>query len=223
MQNSFRFGEIFVAAFSTMSTEVFVLFEGYSRTEKAGKIMKANCTCSLIKSSDLNIIVDTMTPWDKDRLVQKLKDHQLDSSEINFVINTHGHSDHIGNNNLFLNAIHVVGQSVNKGDEYDLEAFEKGHYIISDQVKVIATPGHTLDSVSVEVKADDGFYMIVGDLFEKEEDIKDESIWREAGSEDPEQQRNHRQKVLSSADFIVPGHGKMFRNVYKIRTLSSRK
>lgn len=199
-----------------MTTEVFVLFEGYSRTEQAGKIMKANCSCSLIKAWDLNIIVDTMTPWDKDRIVQKLKEHNLDPSDINFVINTHGHSDHIGNNNLFLNAIHVVGQSVNKGDEYDLEAFEKGHYIISDQVKVIATPGHTLDSVSVEVKADDGLYMIVGDLFEKEEDIKDGSIWREAGSEDPEQQKNHRQKVLSSADFIVPGHGKMFRNAYKL-------
>ena len=64
-------------------------------------------------------------------------------------------------------------------------------------------------------QTDKGLYLITGDLFEKEEDIKDESIWREAGSEDPEKQVIHRQKVLSTADFIVPGHGPMFRNAYK--------
>ena len=211
------FPTFFVAVCYTMSsTEVFVLFEGYSRTDEAGKIMKANCACTLIKSNDVNILVDTMTPWDKDRLIAKLKqEHKLDTSDIHFLVCTHGHADHIGNNNLFLNATHVVGQCVHQRDEFDLEAFTEGHLIINSHVKVVATPGHTLDSVSVEVQTDKGLYLITGDLFEKEEDIKDESIWREAGSEDPEKQVIHRQKVLSTADFIVPGHGPMFRNAYK--------
>ena len=94
-----------------MSTEVIVLFEGYSRTDKDKNIMKANCTCTMIKSKDLNIIVDTMTPWDKERLVKKLiEDHKIDPSAMHYVVCTHGHSDHIGNNNLFLNASHIVGQ-----------------------------------------------------------------------------------------------------------------
>ena len=153
-----------------------------------------------------------MTPWDKDRLVKKLKqDHKIDPSQMHYVISTHGHSDHVGNNNLFLDATaHIVGQSANKADEYDLTAFENGTYTINEYVKVVATPGHTLDSVSVEVQVSDGLYIIAGDLFEKYEDLKDESIWLEAGSEDPEKQRHHRNQALSRADFIIPGHGPMF-------------
>ena len=191
-------------------TEVIVLFEGYSRIDKDKNIMKANCTCTLIKSKGLNIIVDTLTPWHKDRLMEKLRDLKIDMGEVHFVICTHGHSDHIGNNNLFLQATHIVGQSVNKLDEYDLNAFENGPYVINEHVKVVATPGHTLDSVSVEVQASDGLYIVAGDLFEKYEDLKDDSIWLEAGSENPEKQKYHRSQALSKADFIIPGHGPMF-------------
>lgn len=44
-----------------------ILHEGYSRGDSTG--MDANCTCSLI-TGPTNIIIDTMTPWDKDILVK---------------------------------------------------------------------------------------------------------------------------------------------------------
>lgn len=51
--------------------EVIVLNEGYSYMEQDDdSVMIANCTCTLIKSHDCNIIVDTMTPWDSDLLLQ---------------------------------------------------------------------------------------------------------------------------------------------------------
>lgn len=34
------------------------------------KNMLANCTCTLIKSQNDNIIVDTMTAWDGDRIIE---------------------------------------------------------------------------------------------------------------------------------------------------------
>ena len=96
-------------------SHVNVLFDGYSNISEDGKIMRANCTCTLIQSKGLNIIVDSMTPWDKDKILSELKNkHDLDPSQINYVVSTHGHSDHIGNNNLFLDAIHIVGKSVSK-------------------------------------------------------------------------------------------------------------
>lgn len=55
-------------------------------------------------------------------------------------------------------------------------------------------------------------YAFTGDLFEKEEDISDPSIWKEMG--DPNLQKiqsSNRWKILNAADFIVPGHGPMFR------------
>lgn len=51
-----------------------------------------------------------------------------------------------------------------------------------------------------------------GDLFEKAEDIEDPRIWREvAGSEDPHLQAKNRQMMLHMADYIIPGHGPMFK------------
>ena len=90
-------------------------------------------------------------------------------------------------------------------------AFKNEVFEINNEVEVFATPGHTLDSVSVKVKSvDQGIIVITGDLFEKVEDLKDDSIWKDAGSEDPELQAKNREKVLKMADFVIPGHGAMF-------------
>ena len=54
-------------------------------------------------------------------------------------------------------------------------------------VTVIATPGHTLDSVSLVVATgteEQGTVVVAGDNFEKEEDLHDPDLWKSAGSED---------------------------------------
>ena len=47
--------------------EITVLFDGYSNL--VDDVMEANCSCTLIKGPK-TIIVDTMTAWDKDRLIE---------------------------------------------------------------------------------------------------------------------------------------------------------
>ena len=119
---SFSFVSDFDLTKKLIMAKVTVLFDGFSRLNETKTKMFANCTCSLIQSQNLNIIVDTMTPWDKDILVQALKDRfNLTPDDIHYVICTHGHSDHVGNNNLFTKATLVFGQSVSNGTEYDLE------------------------------------------------------------------------------------------------------
>ncbi|XP_069678182.1 metallo-beta-lactamase domain-containing protein 1 isoform X1 [Periplaneta americana] len=193
-----------------MAYEVFVLYDGYSKTQEFG--MKANCTCTLLKGKK-NVIVDTMTPWDKDKIVEALSHRGLACSDIDYVVCSHGHSDHVGNNNLFLKAKHIVGFEVSFTDHYFIHPFETGEeYIIDKDLKVIPTPGHTSTDVSVIVNTKDmGVIAITGDLFEREEDIADPSIWKYiAGSSDPEKQEQNRNKILQIADWIVPGHGPMF-------------
>lgn len=55
-----------------MPNEIHVLFPGYSVPDPEDKTaMRANCSCTLIKASNnTNIIVDTMTPWDKRKIVE---------------------------------------------------------------------------------------------------------------------------------------------------------
>lgn len=59
-------------------------------------------------------------------LLTALQKHCLVPDQIDYVVSTHGHSDHIGNNNLFLQAKHIVGFSVNFNDKYTLHPFDKG-------------------------------------------------------------------------------------------------
>lgn len=190
--------------------EVHILFIGYCRTTVDGSL--ANCSCTLVKGPK-NIIVDTMTPWDKNDLLKALADHGLNCEDINYVVSTHGHSDHVGNNNLFLKAQHIVGRCVSYEQLYynDSKFFNTdGVYNIDDKVRIISTPGHTASDVSVIVHTADGVIGIVGDLFEKEEDVNDESIWLDAGSENPELQKKNRELILRQVDWIIPGHGPMF-------------
>lgn len=127
------------------------------------------------------------------------------------MISTHGHSDHIGNNNCFLQAKHIVGQSISFKDQYELYNFDEP-YVIEDGIEVLATKGHTLGCVSVIVRdgkcnENEGVIGIVGDLFERYDDIDDDTIWIDAGSEDQKAQFQNRSAVADVVDYILPGHG----------------
>lgn len=154
-----------------------------------------------------------MTPWDGKRLLDAIQKLGVGCDDIGYVISTHGHSDHVGNNNLFLSAKHMVGRCVSyKQKYYDDGTFfnNDGVYEIDEHVQVVSTPGHTLSDVSVVVKTTKGIFGVVGDLFENENDLLDESIWLDAGSENPELQRKNRKYILDKVDWIIPGHGPMF-------------
>merc|ERR1719295_1490687 len=176
--------------------------------------MRANGTSTLIKGGKNTLVVDTLSPWDSDTLVTSLKRHDVTCDDVTHLVCTHGHPDHVGNNNLFTSAkMHIMGHAIHHKDVYR-ELEPGGLNLDADgAVRVIATPGHTLDSVSLVVVTgtkEQGTVVIAGDNFEKEEDLQDPDLWKSAGSEDEQKQMESRQKVLDLADWVVPGHGKMF-------------
>lgn len=191
-----------------MGYEVKVLQAGYAR--RIGAELRADGTITLVKGPK-NTIVDTGGPWDKETIINALAAEGLGAEDILFVVCTHGHSDHTGNNNLFAGATFIVSYDISRGDLYAFHDFRSGKgYRIDEDIEVIPTPGHTGQDVSVIVRTGDGVVAITGDLFECEEDLEDESLWR-ASSMLPEEQKRSRDRVLFMADFIVPGHGDKFR------------
>ena len=177
--------------------------------------MKANCSCTLIKASK-NIIVDTMTAWDQGKIIEALTRYNTTPADIDYVVCTHSHADHIGNNNLFTNAEHIVGTCVHRGEIFFETNLKDEEYKVCPEVKVIATPGHTSDDVTVlaetMTQGKSTCFAITGDLFEKEEDILDPTIWQELGTlELRKTQSCMRSYIMDIADFIIPGHGPMFR------------
>ncbi|EFN75464.1 metallo-beta-lactamase domain-containing protein 1 [Harpegnathos saltator] len=202
--------------------EVMVLFDGYSKRLNE-TTMDANCSCTLIKGPKL-IIVDTMTAWDREKLLNALAQHNVSPTDVDYVVCTHGHSDHIGNNNLFTNAEHIVGFTVHHGTMFFEKNIIAEDYELCPGVKVIATPGHTAEDVTVIVETirngEKTCFAITGDLFEKEEDILSPHIWRSVGAPELlESQYMMRQYVINLADFIIPGHGPMFRVTDDIRKI----
>ncbi|CAG2242172.1 unnamed protein product [Mytilus edulis] len=103
-------------------------------------------------------------------------------------------------------------QLILDGEQYMLHQFDKGiPYEIDDFVEVVPTPGHTGKDVSVIVReTEKGTVAITGDLFECFEDLREPSIWQD-NSENPEDQEANRIGILQIADYIIPGHGPMFK------------
>lgn len=54
----------------------------------------------------------------------------MECNDVDYVVCSHGHSDHIGNNNLFLSAKHIVGFSVSYKDLYFIHPFETGEFLL---------------------------------------------------------------------------------------------
>lgn len=191
---------------------VIVLKPGYARWE--GYASQRACgTITLIKSHK-NCVVDLGIPQDKDVIVRRLKTHGLTPKEIDTVILTHSDIDHVGNLNLFPDAVFIGGNDVIQGDLFT--EFFKEKYTVDDYVTVIHTPGHDNRSITVLVKTEKGLVAITGDLFEYEKDwltVDSSESW-EPWSQDKALQKKSRAKVWKLADYIVPGHGDIFK-IYK--------
>ncbi|EDW11725.1 uncharacterized protein Dmoj_GI13553, isoform B [Drosophila mojavensis] len=196
-----------------LQNHVIVLQSGYAKEDAYDpKAMRANCSCTLIRCRDSsNIIVDTMTAWDGEHLKSLLAGQGLQPDDIDVVVCTHGHSDHIGCNYLFQQArFHIVGSTASK---HDLYTEHTGALDTHGEVLLEKTPGHTLSCASVIVhnsQFDGTTVGICGDLFERFEDIEDAQIWKAAGSEDEKQQAEQRYRMAELCEYIVPGHGTIF-------------
>lgn len=64
------------------------------------------------------------------------------------------------------------------------------------------------------------FKYFSGDLYEKEEDLADPKMWQNLGTPElQEVQAKMRWKVLNNVDYIIPGHGPMFRVTKSMKEL----
>lgn len=143
----------------------------------------------------------------------ELKNNGINTDDITHVVCTHGHSDHVGCNYLFLHAKeHIVGWAISNKDEY--RSIDKDtKYVIDEGIYVMTTPGHTLDSITLIVENSDLSskpIAVCGDLFEKRDDCFDEQIWIDAGSDSIETQKQNRLRIAEIAGIIIPGHGPQF-------------
>jgi glyoxylase-like metal-dependent hydrolase (beta-lactamase superfamily II) len=164
------------------------------------------------------MLVDTGGPSDRDFLLAALSAHNLTPRDIACVVCTHGHVDHVGNANLFPHATFLSGQDRAVGDRFWPLDFTAGPVTIDTGIRVMASPGHTSEDISVLVDTRDGVVAVAGDVFENGNPT--DTVWR-AYSRNPRQQHRSQAALLAIANAIVPGHGLLFTVAeYSARTAS---
>jgi len=113
--------------------------------EEKTKILEVASSVTFIETRKNKIIVDTSAKSKTEELKLYFKNKNIDMDEINYVINTHDHYDHVSNNDLFKNA-----KIINHSNFKELN---------DPEIEIIETPGHTMDSISVIYED----YLISGD------------------------------------------------------------
>lgn len=176
--------------------KVKILIEGYVSAESGGHSCS---TISLIQAGDMNIIVDPGTLPNQKVLLNALKKEHLTPEDIDIVYITHSHLDHYRNIGMFESAKSLDFYGWWIGDEFQ-DYSDPGA-----NIKMIKTPGHSYDGTTLLVKTERGVVAICGDIFWK----KDFPI-NDPYATDKKKLTLSRERVLESADFVIPGHGGMF-------------
>ena len=184
-----------------------ILLSGYIRPAAQAGRCHASCTITLLPGPE-PILVDTGVPGLGGELIRALAARGLAPADIRYVVLTHGHSDHVGNNGLFPEATLLLDTDVSRGDEYWVHDFAAGPFLPVPGVEVIRTPGHSDHDLTVLVRTADGVVAVAGDLFEYENDWGD-GAWREWSRNLALQQAN-RELICARARWIIPGHGGRF-------------
>lgn len=174
---------------------VKILLQGYVSTESNGKSCS---TITLVQDKDINMVVDPGTLADPELLINALKDNNLKPDDINIVCITHSHMDHYRNISLFPKA-----KALDFWGWWEKDVWTECKEVSND-IKIIKTPGHSKDSITLLIKTDKGTVAICGDIFWKENYTKDKY------ADNEEQLKQSRQLVKEKADYIIPGHGSMF-------------
>jgi len=189
--------------------EVKVLIEGYAK-EKNG-VEVASSSTVLIEDNGLKIIVDPGV--NKELLINSLSKERLKLEDVDLIFLTHYHPDHILNIRLFPDKDVLDGNIIYRGDK----EIEFSDNIPNTNVKVIETPGHAHEHACLLVETEKGKIIIAGDLWWWSDDEKQKTDYKSLMShKDPyvkneEKLKESRKKILKLADYIIPGHGKMFK------------
>jgi len=186
-----------------MLPRVFLLKAGSILRDQAGNILDARSSVTLIKTERGWIIVDTGQVGDEEEILKALADLGLEGSDIDIIVNTHSHPDHCANNRLFSRAMKMYP---NDGEE------------IAPGVRVLATPGHSPDSISVLVDAaiqqGDGTtpatrrVVIAGDALPTLGNFQKRVP--PAVHYDRDLALASMNKIIAIADVVIPGHDRPF-------------
>ncbi|OGY93068.1 MAG: hypothetical protein A3H70_05515 [Candidatus Komeilibacteria bacterium RIFCSPLOWO2_02_FULL_48_11] len=186
-----------------------LLIQGYARIAKNG--FCASSATVLIRDSGKIVLVDPGS--NTVRLQSVLKKEKIKPQDVDYVFLTHFHLDHILNIRFFPQATILDVDTIYKKDR----GVVYGGFIPGTKIQAMPTPGHAHEHGALVVKTEKGRVAVAGDLFWWNDGEKQKTDWRslvykkDAYVKNWKQLVASRKKLLELADWIIPGHGKVFR------------
>lgn len=169
---------------------------------------------------------------DDQDLLQGLANHGVAPEDVDIVILTHLHFDHVGNNELFPNATFIVQKDELPHAEepptfcmfyypeysYKIDAVRErlqvieGDHRINDAVSLVKIGGHTPGCMVVMVETDAGTVCLTSDVMYNYKNL--ELNWPMGSFWDLPELMAGYDRIRKEADIIIPEHDWKFRELY---------
>lgn len=182
--------------------ELDILYEGYVKEGQDAEIVR-NTVC-LVRGQGITMVVDPGLVELPDVLIAALAELSLVPDDVTHVYITHYHMDHVRYVGLFSKATVIDSLYAYKGEawmDHDGDGYE-----ISDDIKIMHTPGHTNDDSALLVTTDDGVVAISHVWW-----FPDRTPEEDPMAADMSLLAESREKVELVADWIVTPHGGMLK------------
>ncbi|MEP7040352.1 MAG: MBL fold metallo-hydrolase [Chloroflexota bacterium] len=180
-----------------MAATHHLLHAGYVRDDGvAGSV-------SLVLDGDARIVVDPGMVADRKLILAPLRSHGVEPEGVTHVVITHHHPDHTVNVGLFPNAEVVDFWARYRRDQW-LDHGGEGHRV-SEHARLIMTPGHTAEDVTLLVETDAGVVACTHAWWRADRTPEIDPL-----ADDQEALEASRARILAEADTVVPGHGESF-------------
>ena len=159
-------------------------------------------SCTLVREGPVAAVIDPGLAPAPSALLDPLRALGLAPEDVTDVVLSHHHPDHTLNAALFPQAAVHDHWAVYRGDAWDSRECEGAE--LSPSVRLIRTAGHSAEDLTTLVGTTEGV-VAVTHLWWTADGPADDPY-----APDREQLRRSRERVLTLADRIVPGHGPMF-------------
>lgn len=180
-----------------------VLCVGDLERDTDGGILKADSTSVLIRVPGHNIVVDPSTEYMLPGIRDSFRHIGIFPKDVDIVVLTHTHGDHMQNIQFYPNA-RVFVHSGSDADMPNARVVESPDFKLCEGVRLVHTPGHSPESMSVFVDAD-RHYVVAGDAVPLEDNFRRNVP--PALNTDRDLALESIKRIRDYADVVIPGHG----------------
>lgn len=195
-----------------MPAEVKILCNGFTNADSVADLgeERTQPTITLVRDGDMVMVVDPGILESQQILIDALGKENLTVEDVNVVFITHSHIDHYRNIGMFSNA-----KTLEYYGLWDNGKVENWSENFTPNIKILHTPGHDYSGLTLLADTGSegehpGIVAICGDVFWKEN--YPQKTEDDVYASNSDKLKESRDMVLQMADWVIPGHGEIYKN-----------